>query len=97
MSAMIDKIKSEKELQKALSFKIAKEYCEKNNLSVEKLRKQRFDLLYGNAFFSQPSDVIPNGLRNDMETMPTPTLIIKADNNDIIVEQTEYTQKYLAN
>lgn len=86
----------EKKLKKAMAFQIAEEFCKKNSLSVEKLKQQRFDWIYGVAVFSQPSEVVPNGLTNDMETMPMPTLILKADDKDIEFEQTEYTQKYLA-
>lgn len=60
-----------------------------------KLSNQRFDLIYDIACFSQPSDVVPDGLTNDMETMPMPTLVIKRDGDDIVIEQTEYTKKYL--
>jgi len=90
------KRKTEKELQKALAFEVAKEYCIANGLSLDKLIKQRFEIIYSSAIFAQPSDVIPNGLLNDLETQPKPTLIIKNDDTGLVIEQTEYTRKYLS-
>ena len=86
----------EKELGKAMAFEIASSYCVKNNLSVKKLKDQRFEWIYDSAFFAQPSDVIPDGLRNDRETQPKPTLIITLVNGEIVIKETEYTRKYLA-
>ncbi len=83
-------------MQRALSLEVAKPFCQNNGLSFNKLKEQRFDFIYGTAIFSQPSGVEPKGLTNDKETMPLPTLIIKNINGDIIFEQTEHTQKYLA-
>ena len=83
-------------LLRTMALNLAKQYCEDNQLSYEKLSKQRFDILYDIASFSQPSDVKPNGLLNDMATMPFPTLVIKTKDDEIVFEQTEYTQKYLA-
>jgi hypothetical protein len=81
--------------QKAVAMQIATDYCEKHNLSKEKLQKQRFSLIYGSAFFMQDSDVPPMGLVNDMETMPKPTLIIKQEKGSIKVEETEFTHSAL--
>ncbi len=88
--------KEDMELQRLLAFNVAEDYCKKNNLSVDKLKAQRFSLIYGKAFFSQPSSVKPDGLCNDVDTMPKTTLIIEADGDNLKVAQTEYTQKYLA-
>lgn len=91
----LEQRKKEKELVKALAFDVASRYCERNGLSVENLRGQRFEWLVGVALFLQPSKVKPVGLTNDMKTQPFPTLIIKSDNGAIVVEETEYTRKYL--
>lgn len=79
-----------------MALKLSKQYCTENQLSYEKLRNQRFDLINDIACFSQPSDIAPIGLTNDRDTMPMPTLIIKRVDDDIVIEQTEYTKKYLA-
>ena len=42
--------------------------------------KQDFVLVYETAWFSQPSEVVPIGLTNDMDTLPYPTLVFKAKN-----------------
>jgi len=91
-----EKQKSEQSLQKALAFEIAKNYCRDNGLSIDKLTQQKFALIYSSAVFAQPSDVIPNGLLNDLDTQPKPTLIIKNDGNTLVIEQTEYTLQYLS-
>jgi len=92
----MSKQKTEQELQKALALEIAKEYCEQHNLSIDKLKRQLFNIIYSSAIFAQPSDVIPDGLLNDLETQPKPTLIIKLDNNRLNVIETEHTAKYLS-
>lgn len=91
------KMKEEQEkLQRAVVLELVKGYCEKNNISLEKLKKQQFYWIYGEAFFAQPNDVKPLGLTNDMKTMPKPTLIVKLINDTVDIQQTEYTKKYLA-
>ena len=90
------KRKMENDLQKALALEAAKDYCKKNNLSLEKLKKQKFQIVYDSAIFAQPNNIIPNGLCNDLATQPKPTLIVKNNDLGLIVEQTEYTQKYLS-
>ena len=45
--------------------------------------------------FFQPSDVTALGLINDQETMPKATLIIKNENGELIICETEYTKQYL--
>jgi hypothetical protein len=89
--------KEEVDLVRTLALNVAKEYCLKNTLSLDKLEKQQFDLIYDSAFFGQPTGVIPNGLCNDLATQPLPTLIIKKDDTGtLVVEETEHTRKYLA-
>lgn len=82
-------------LQKALATEYALSYCKKNRLSAQKLLSQRFDIVANHAIFSQPSNVKPNGLMNDMATMPSPTLIITFNGDKLDIETTEHTDKYL--
>lgn len=82
-------------LQKSLATEYALSYCRKKGLATDKLLKQRFDVIDNHAIFSQPSGVKPNGLTNDMATMPFPTLIITCDADGLHIETTEYTEKYL--
>lgn len=88
--------KAETDFQRAMALNLSKQYCKENGLSYDKLQKQRFDFFDGVAWFSQPSDIVPLGLINDMETMPMPTLVLKRDGEKIIFEQTEHTKKYLS-
>lgn len=88
--------KAELETKRILALNLARQYCENHNLSFKKLEAQRFDSFNEILWFSQPSKVKPLGLVNDMETMPKPTLIIKFNGNEAIIEQTEYTKEYLS-
>ncbi len=89
-------MKAAKELTKAMAVAIATQYCRENGLSVEKLQKQRFECFENIAWFSQPSGIKPNGLLNDMQTMPFPTLVLKSQDGKLVVEQTEHTRRFLA-
>ncbi|MGC6768490.1 hypothetical protein [Enterococcus sp. LJL51] len=91
----IDKWKMEEELQKALAIEFVSDYCRENKLSINKLEKQRFSLSYNECGFLQPSDVKPNGLINDQETMSKATLIIRKSGDELIIEETPYTREYL--
>ena len=82
-------------LQKTLALEYAKQYCAQRGLSNEKLKAQRLEFINGAAIFAQPSGVKPDGLLNDKETIPFPTLIIHLDGERLVVEQTEHTDKYL--
>ena len=64
---------------------------------MQKLKNQIFELSYDACGFLQPSDVVPEGLVNDRETMPKPTLIIKNVNGQLVIKSTEYTKIYLKN
>jgi hypothetical protein len=81
--------------QKLAFLEVAKAYCNQHGLSFEKLRKQRFSLIYGEGYFGQPSEVKPNGLMNDLDTQPKTTLIIKNENGRLVVSETEHARKYL--
>lgn len=89
--------KMEKELQKKLAIAYVQSYCIENNLSVEKLQEQRFILSCNECAFAQPSDVKPNGLINDGNTMPKVTLIIKLEDGKLEIIETEYTKEFLEN
>lgn len=91
----VDKWKEEKRLQRLLAIEYVKDYCIQNGLSLEKLKLQRFELSYNECGFFHPSDVTALGLTNDQETMPKATLIIKNENEELIICETEYTKKYL--
>ncbi len=52
----------EKELQKALAIEYVKNFCVEHNLSLQKLKAQRFILVGNECAFAQPSDMKPNGL-----------------------------------
>lgn len=86
-----------KPLVRAMAEYCAEAYCKANNLSVEKLRSQRFEIIADQMVFAQPTDVKPDGLCNDLDTQPYPTLILRLDSHGAIqIETTDYTRKYLA-
>lgn len=87
--------KIEKDFQKALAIEYVKNFCMKHNLSLSKLQTQRFVLSGNECAFAQPSDVKPNGLINDGDTMPKVTLVIKFENGQLKIEETEYTKVFL--
>lgn len=85
----------EVELERALAIEYVKSYCIEHNLSIEKLQMQRFALSANECCFAQPSGVEPIGLTNDRETMPKATLIIKFVDEQLKIEETEYTTPFL--
>lgn len=91
----INQRRMEKELQKALAIAYVTPFCLENNLSLEKLQSQRFILSCNECAFAQPSDVKPNGLVNDAETMPKVTLIVRCEDGQLKIEETEYTMEFL--
>ena len=88
--------KDEVEAVRAMALTIAKQYCENNNLSYDRLLKQEFALIYDTAIFAQPSGVKPDGLKNDLKTQAKPTLILNNVNGNIIIKETELTRKFLS-
>lgn len=92
----IDKWKIEKELQRALAIEYVRDYCKENKISIEKLEKEIFNLSYQVCGFLHPSDIEPDGLLNDMETIPKPTLTIRYEDNKLSIEQTEFTKEFLS-
>jgi len=84
-----------KGVEKAIALEAAKGYCTQHGYSMRKLAENRFHLIGGVAVFSVPSPVKPNGLMNDRETQPLPTLILRQENGKLTFETTEHTEKYL--
>lgn len=95
MNIKVNKWKEEKNLQRLLAIEYVKDYCMQKGLSLEKLKTQRFELSYSECGFFQPSDVTALGLINDQETMPKATLIIRNENGELIICETDYTKQYL--
>lgn len=85
----------ERELQKALAIEYAKDYCKKNNLSVEKLQKQRFTLVCNECAFEQSIDIKSHQFVIDGVPKPYITLIIRYEEGELKIEETEYTKEYL--
>lgn len=83
-------------LEKALALQASSEYCKKHGLSEDKLSKQLLHFIDNTAIFAAPSNVTPDGLRNDIATQPLPVLIIEVNDGALVFKQTEYTRKYLA-
>lgn len=84
-------------LQRVMAESYASDFCEKNNLSTEKLRSQRFQVIEDTMVFAQPTSNKPKGLTNDIATQPYPTLVIRLDKQgNVFVEKTQYTDIYLS-
>lgn len=87
-----------KPLQRAVAEAAVTGYCHDHNLSLEKLKTQRFETVADMMIFAQPTGVSPDGLRNDLATRPIPTLVIRLDDNGkLSVEGTPHTERYLSN
>jgi len=92
----VNKMKIEKELQRALAIEYVRDYCKENNISIAKLNNEIFHLSYNECGFAHPSDIEPEGLLNDMDTLPKVTLVIKYEDEILSIEQTEYTKEFLS-
>lgn len=55
----------EKQLQKALAIEYVRNNYKQNEISVDKLKMQKFILSCNECAFAQPSSVKPQGLIND--------------------------------
>ena len=87
-----------KPLQRAMAETVAAGYCREHGLSLDKLKTQRFEAIADMMVFAQPTGVKPDGLKNDLDTRPVPTLVIRLDEKgNLMVEGTPHTLKYLAN
>ena len=91
----MDKRTMENEFQKALAIEYVRQYCKENKLSVDILKTQKFILSYDECAFAQKSEIKPDGLLNDKDTMPYVTLSIKLENGKLRINETEYAKKYL--
>lgn len=92
----IHKIEMERILQKELAIGYLQNYCKQNKLSIEKLKKEIFQLSYDQCVFFHPNNVTPNGLLNDIDTIPKATLVIRYEDGEMMIEQTEYTKEFLS-
>lgn len=86
----------EREFQKALAIEYLKEYLKENNLSINKLQTQRFFMVCNECAFEQPNDVMAEDYVIDGGDKSIITLIMKYENGEIRVEQTEYTKEFLS-
>ena len=91
----MNKWKTEAELQRALAIEFVRNYCKENDLSIDKLMNEIFHLSYNECGFAHPSEIKPDGLKNDIETQPKATLVIKHEKGELFIEQTEYTKEFL--
>lgn len=87
-----------KRLERVKALEYAEKYCEQNGLSMNELKKQEFQRIGDMMIFAQPSDVEPDGLRNDIATQPLPTLVVRLDENGKMVkcEPTVHTKRFLS-
>lgn len=70
----------------------ARTYCKENGLSVEKLNEKPVCYSPDELAFLDFPDIEADGLRNDMETLGFPVLIV---NKNYEVLETEKTRQYL--
>lgn len=91
----LNKKEIENKLQKALAIEYLREYCSENKISIEKLKNEIFQLSYNQCGFFHPNDIEPNGLLNDIDTLPKTTLVIRYEEGKLLIEQTEFTTEYL--
>lgn len=85
----------EREFEKALAIEYARNYCVKNNLSLEKLKKQRFTLVNNECVFEEPINIELQDMVIDGDPKPQITLIIKYEKGQLQIMETEFTKKYL--
>lgn len=73
----------------------AREYCINNQLDIDLLAQQRVFVINQKIIFAQPSASKPRGLKNDLETQPSPTLIVEKIGDTFQVSEISNTQPYL--
>ena len=83
-------------VEKVMALQTVERYCNDHNLSVEKLGKLIFDISDNVAMFMAPSEIIPNGLLDDMTSQPRLVLKIEDADGKLVIKQTEHTAKYIA-
>lgn len=91
----VNKRNIERELQKALALEFVKDFCRQKGYSLEKLSCQKFEISYAECAFFHDSDILQQGLTNDIETLPQIVLLIKLVDGKLLVEETQYTKKYI--
>ena len=84
-------------IEKEITLQVSKDYCAKNGLSLEKLKNQLLFIFDNSFVFAAPSDIVANGLVNDIASQPLPVLMAEMEDGRIIFHQTEYTRRYIAN
>jgi hypothetical protein len=75
------------------------QYCNAHSYDSSKLDGLMFDSGSGSEVYCAyciPSNVVPNGLMNDLATQPTPILFVIQKGNNLVVEETEYTKSFFA-
>lgn len=79
-------------IDKELANKVAEEYCKKAGFSVSVLRGLYQQMLSGNLYYIAFPNKNADGLKNDLETQGIPVLKVT---NEYIVDETEYTRRFL--
>ncbi len=67
--------------------KCAREYCINNHLDMDLLEQQRIFVIDQKIILAQTSSNKPKGLRNDLETQPSLTLIVEKVGDTFQVKQ----------
>jgi hypothetical protein len=86
-------------LQKSDVQSAVENYCNAHSYALSRLEELQFDSFLGSVSFcsySIPSDVVPDGLMNDLATQPTPILLIIRDGDSFVVEETKYTKPFFS-
>lgn len=68
---------SKEDMKKA--YEEIRAYCQKNGFNLDKFEETRAYDLIDCIAVSMPSKVKPNGLANDMSTLPTPLFVYYPD------------------
>ena len=71
--------------------KCAREYCINNQLDIDLLEQQRIFVIDQKIIWAQPSSRKSEGLKNDLETQPSPTLIVEKVGDTFQVRETSHT------
>ena len=83
------------EIEKNLALSAANGFCKEHGYSMKKLEEKRLYLFDEEALFAVSSEMKPDGLKNDMATLPIPVLVLKRVDGKIVVEPTKHTEKCL--
>lgn len=80
-------------INKEKAMLAAKQYCEENGLSVDKLLSDHRSCRNDRMYLLRFPRTTEKGLYEDMDTQGVPILIV---NPDYSVTETEYTREYLS-